>query len=220
MFDLIPHPAVSLAKTARLRARGRSCLKGLWVQDGSIRTVTCFLFVPGCHLLSHYSLPSVCVRMCKCVSLTQPTAVAWHCHEGAQGATDDAVGPAEWGLLEGAGVLVQEGVHAMGGGGAAVPHEGLWNTTTQRLSSFLVFGNSTEGLAVVSQASEIKTRHGDKENQLPSSSTPCGAFFIWNACCASQALCKPTEFIWHLSQGLNISKNTKHQDKLWRNVCK
>ena len=63
--------------------------------------------------------------MCKCVRLTQPTAVAWHCHEGAQGATDDAVGPAERGLLEGAGVLVQEGVHAMGGGGAAVPHEGL-----------------------------------------------------------------------------------------------
>lgn len=95
------------------------------MQDGSIRTVTRFLFVPGCHLLSHYSLPSMCVCVCECASLTQATAVAWHCHEGAQGATDDAVGPAERGLLEGAGVLVQEGVHAMGGGGAAVPHEGL-----------------------------------------------------------------------------------------------
>lgn len=91
--------------------------------------MTRFLFVPGCHLLSHYSLPSVCVCVsvwaCVCVCLTQTTAVAWHCHEGPQGAADDAVRPAEGGLLEGAGVLVQEGVHAMGGGGAAVPHEGL-----------------------------------------------------------------------------------------------
>ncbi len=68
-----------------------------------------------------------CVCVCVCVCLTQATAVAWHCHEGSQGTTNDAVWPAEGGLLEGAGVLVQEGVHAMGGGGAAVPHEGFWN---------------------------------------------------------------------------------------------
>lgn len=57
--------------------------------------------------------------------LTQTTAVARHRHEGPQGAADDAVRPAERGLLEGAGVLVQERVHTVGGGWAAVPHEGL-----------------------------------------------------------------------------------------------
>ena len=69
----------------------------------------------------------VCVFKCvnMCVRLTQATAVAWHCHEGPQGAADDAVWPAEGRLLEGAGVLVQERVHAVGGGWAAVPHEGL-----------------------------------------------------------------------------------------------
>lgn len=66
-------------------------------------------------------------HVCKCANacLTQTTAVAWHWHEGPKGATDDAVRPAEGGLLEGASVLVQEGVHAMGGEGAAIPHEGL-----------------------------------------------------------------------------------------------
>lgn len=59
------------------------------------------------------------------LSLTQSTAIARHRHEGPQGAADDAVRPTERGLLEGARVLMQEGVHAVGGGGAAVPHEGL-----------------------------------------------------------------------------------------------
>lgn len=74
---------------------------------------------PSTHVL--HCLCNVCV----CVCLTQAAAVAWHGHEGAQSAADDAVRPAEGGLLEGAGVLVQEGVHAVRGGRAAVPHEGL-----------------------------------------------------------------------------------------------
>lgn len=74
----------------------------------------------------------VCVNTC--MNLTQTAAITWHCHEGPQGAADDAVRPAERGLLEGAGVLVQEGVHAVGGRGAAIPHEGLCNKTKQWLS--------------------------------------------------------------------------------------
>ena len=39
-------------------------------EDGNLRTVTRFLFVPGCHLLSLYSLPSICVwAVCVCVCL-------------------------------------------------------------------------------------------------------------------------------------------------------
>lgn len=102
-------------KTGLLRAEGEAAW---WVceyekQDGQIRIVTNFLFVPGCHLLSHYSLPSLCKRANVCVCLTQATAIAWHCHEGSQCATNDAVRPAKGGFLEGAGVLVQKGVHAM-----------------------------------------------------------------------------------------------------------
>lgn len=64
--------------------------------------------------------------MCECASLTQAATVARYRHEGPQGAADDTVWPAERGLLEGAGVLVQEGVHAVGRGGASISHEGLW----------------------------------------------------------------------------------------------
>lgn len=87
--------------------------------------MACFLFVPGCHLLTCYTFPSMCMCVNKCMYLTQTAAVARHCHEGSQGSADDAVWPAKGGLLEGAGVLVQEGVHAVGGGGAPIPHEGL-----------------------------------------------------------------------------------------------
>lgn len=51
--------------------------------------------------------------------------MARHHHERPQSASDDAVRPAQGRLLEGTGVLVQKGVHAVGGGGAAIPHEGL-----------------------------------------------------------------------------------------------
>lgn len=45
---------------------------------------------------------------------------------GAQAASsDDALRPAQGRLLEGAAVLVQEGVDAVGRGRAAVPHNGL-----------------------------------------------------------------------------------------------
>lgn len=64
--------------------------------------------------------------MCECARLTQAATVARYRHEGPQGAADDTVRPAEGGLLERAGVLVQEGVHAVGGGGASISHEGLW----------------------------------------------------------------------------------------------
>lgn len=70
------------------------------------------------------TLPSyayVCERVC----LTQAATVARNRHEGPQGAADDTVRSAEGGLLERAGVLVQEGVHAVGCGGASVSHEGL-----------------------------------------------------------------------------------------------
>lgn len=73
---------------------------------------------------SHHSLPSY-VCMCERARLTQAATVARDGHEGPQGAPDDTVRSAEGGLLEGPGVLVQEGVHAMGGGGASVSHEGL-----------------------------------------------------------------------------------------------
>lgn len=63
--------------------------------------------------------------MCECARLTQAATIARYRHEGPQGAADDTVRPAEGGLLERAGVLVQEGVHAVGGGGASIPHEGL-----------------------------------------------------------------------------------------------
>lgn len=62
---------------------------------------------------------------CERVRLTQAAAVARNRHEGPQGAADDTVRSAEGGLLERAGVLVQEGVHAVGCGGASVSHEGL-----------------------------------------------------------------------------------------------
>lgn len=71
------------------------------------------------------SSPCVRVRVRASVRLTQAATVARDRHEGAQGATDDTVRSAEGGLLEGPGVLVQEGVHAVGGGGASVSHEGL-----------------------------------------------------------------------------------------------
>ena len=63
--------------------------------------------------------------MTKCKCLTETAAVAWHGHEGAQATPDDALRPAEGGLLKGPRVLVQEGVDAVGGWGAAVPHDGL-----------------------------------------------------------------------------------------------
>lgn len=62
--------------------------------------------------------------------LTQATAVSRHGHEGAQASTDDAVRPAQGRLLEGAGVLVQKGVHAVGGGGPTVPHKRLCKRKT------------------------------------------------------------------------------------------
>lgn len=90
------------------------------VQDGNIRVVTRFLFA----LFLDDSLPAH-AEVCECAHLTQAATVARYRHEGPQGAADDTVRPAEGGLLERAGVLVQEGVHAVGGGGASIPHEGL-----------------------------------------------------------------------------------------------
>lgn len=65
------------------------------------------------------------IRVCVCCVLTQAAAMARHHHERSQSAPDDAVWPAQGRLLEGTGVLVQKGVHAVGGGWAAIPHEGL-----------------------------------------------------------------------------------------------
>lgn len=83
------------------------------------RTPSALLLLTSFYVFMCY----VCLN--KRVYLTQTTAVARHCHEGSQGAADDTVWSAEGGLLERAGVLVQEGVHAVGGGGAAIPHERL-----------------------------------------------------------------------------------------------
>lgn len=90
------------------------------------------------HLILTEPLPSAppttrfllfgCVCWWTRASLTQAAAVARHGHEGPEWSADDAVRPTQGRLLEGAGVLVQEGVHAVGGGGPAIPHEGLWNT--------------------------------------------------------------------------------------------
>lgn len=58
------------------------------------------------------------------VCLTEAAAVARH-DQGAQASSDDALRPPQRRLLEGARVLVQEGVDAVGRGGTAVPHYGL-----------------------------------------------------------------------------------------------
>lgn len=52
---------------------GQECVCECMRHSGNIKTVTRFLFVPGCHLLSHYSLPFLCrvcvlVWTCECVS--------------------------------------------------------------------------------------------------------------------------------------------------------
>lgn len=61
-------------KAALLRVTGEAAaLRDYRRKDGNIRIVTRFLFVPRCHLLSRYSLPSACVsvqmsvRTCTCV---------------------------------------------------------------------------------------------------------------------------------------------------------
>lgn len=92
----------------------------------------------------------MCVVLCCVVlaRLTQAAAVvAGHGHEGPQAPADDAVRPAERRLLEGAGVLVQEGVHAVGGGGSAIPHEGLCSRKTRaaKLKSMQETGERPSG---------------------------------------------------------------------------
>lgn len=62
---LNPPFALSRAVSAQLRAKGETAL---WVceyrmQERNIRTVTRFLFAPRCHLLSYYSLLSMCVSV-------------------------------------------------------------------------------------------------------------------------------------------------------------
>lgn len=81
--------------------------------------------IPACSVPPPLNSPPHFLPTCTRVSLTQAATVARNRHEGPQGAADDTVRSAEGGLLERAGVLVQEGVHAVGCGGASVSHEGL-----------------------------------------------------------------------------------------------
>lgn len=61
--------------------------------------------------------------------LTQPAAVAGHGHERAQASSHHTLGPAQRRLFERAGVLVQEGVDAVGGWRTAASHYGLCGKT-------------------------------------------------------------------------------------------
>lgn len=108
-----------------VNVRRRTEISGPW-------HISCLLPDAICSLTTHF-LQSKGRVVCECPaclclcedadSLTKTTAVAWHCHEGAQRAADDTVRPPEGGLLEGTSVLVQEGVHTVGCGRAAVPHK-------------------------------------------------------------------------------------------------
>ena len=62
------------------------------------------------------------------VCLTEAAAVARHDHERTQTSSDDALRPSQRRLFKGARVLVQEGVHTVGGGRTTVPHYGLCRT--------------------------------------------------------------------------------------------
>lgn len=141
---------VVLANNVFVNLVRRMGISGPWLVSSLFPDAICS---PATHFLP-------CECMCLCVNkrmhLTQSTPVARHCHEGPQGATDDAVRATERGLFEGASVLVQEGVHAVGSGRAAIPHEGLWNTTCQ--NSVFLHQISTVASQIVEKATSPNNR--------------------------------------------------------------
>lgn len=71
-------------------------------------------------------------------SLTETAAISRHGHEGPQTSSDDTVWSTQRRLLKGARVLVQERVHAVGGGRSAISHDGLWNNNKTHTHSISI----------------------------------------------------------------------------------
>lgn len=71
----------------------------------------------------------VVFRSNQCGVLTESAPVTRHGHEGAQAASDHALGPAQRRLFKGTRVLVQKGVDAVDRGRTTISHYGLCGQT-------------------------------------------------------------------------------------------